>query len=41
MNQPVETLYGEVDASLLAIAKTIKLLICDVDGVFSDGIRRR
>ncbi|EEX39409.1 3-deoxy-manno-octulosonate-8-phosphatase KdsC [Vibrio furnissii] len=38
MNPLVETLYGEVDASLLAIAKTIKLLICDVDGVFSDGL---
>jgi len=34
----VTTLYGEVEASLLAIAKQIKLLICDVDGVFSDGL---
>ena len=37
MNTLVETLYGEVEANLLAIAKEIKLLICDVDGVFSDG----
>ncbi len=34
----VATLYGEVDASVLTIAKQIKLLICDVDGVFSDGL---
>ncbi|MCF7363350.1 MULTISPECIES: 3-deoxy-manno-octulosonate-8-phosphatase KdsC [Vibrio] len=38
MAQTVETLYGEVDTSILAIAKEIKLLICDVDGVFSDGL---
>jgi 3-deoxy-D-manno-octulosonate 8-phosphate phosphatase (KDO 8-P phosphatase) len=35
--QAIETLYGPVDADTLAIAKQIKLLICDVDGVFSDG----
>jgi len=34
----VETLYGEVESSILDIAKQIKLLICDVDGVFSDGL---
>lgn len=34
----IETLYGEVEESILSIAKTIKLLICDVDGVFSDGL---
>jgi len=38
MTVKVSTLYGEVDADILAIAKHIKLLICDVDGVFS---RRR
>lgn len=34
----VETLYGNVDKSILTIASQIKLLICDVDGVFSDGL---
>ncbi len=38
MSLKVETLYGEVDESILTIAKEIKLLICDVDGVFSDGL---
>ncbi len=38
MSQTIETLYGEVDASIIDIAKEIKLLICDVDGVFSDGL---
>ncbi len=38
MSQSIETLYGEVDASIIDIAKEIKLLICDVDGVFSDGL---
>ena len=38
MTAKVSTLYGEVDADILAIAKHIKLLICDVDGVFSDGL---
>ncbi len=33
----IETLYGTVSAELFARAQTIKLLICDVDGVFSDG----
>ncbi|WGW00670.1 3-deoxy-manno-octulosonate-8-phosphatase KdsC [Vibrio sp. YMD68] len=37
MTTLVETLYGDVDAEILALAKEIKLLICDVDGVFSDG----
>ena len=31
------TLYGVVAAEILAKAKKIKLLVCDVDGVFSDG----
>lgn len=38
MTTKVTTLYGEVEANVLAIAKQIKLLICDVDGVFSDGL---
>ncbi|QOL26901.1 3-deoxy-manno-octulosonate-8-phosphatase KdsC [Thalassotalea sp. LPB0316] len=31
------TLYGNVDPQVLDKAKQIKLLVCDVDGVFSDG----
>ena len=31
------TLYGEVTSTILTKAKKIKLLVCDVDGVFSDG----
>lgn len=31
------TLYGEVAQRVLNQAKKIKLLVCDVDGVFSDG----
>lgn len=31
------TLYGEVAEHILHSAKKIKLLVCDVDGVFSDG----
>lgn len=38
MTQTVSTLYGSVDAHVFQIAKEIKLLICDVDGVFSDGL---
>jgi len=38
MSQSIETLYGKVDASIIDIARDIKLLICDVDGVFSDGL---
>lgn len=34
----IATLYGEVDKTILDIAKDIQLLICDVDGVFSDGL---
>lgn len=33
----VDTLYGPIDAYLFARFKDIKLLVCDVDGVFSDG----
>ncbi|MEF1228796.1 3-deoxy-manno-octulosonate-8-phosphatase KdsC [Vibrio fortis] len=38
MTQTVSTLYGSVGADVFQIAKEIKLLICDVDGVFSDGL---
>ncbi|SJL83631.1 3-deoxy-manno-octulosonate-8-phosphatase KdsC [Vibrio palustris] len=38
MSQLVDTLYGKVNDDILSIAKSIKLLICDVDGVFSDGL---
>lgn len=37
MTNTVETLYGTADAAVFELAKDIKLLICDVDGVFSDG----
>lgn len=33
----VITLYGPVDEAVMERAANIKLLICDVDGVFSDG----
>lgn len=33
----IDTLYGPVCPSVFARARTIQLLICDVDGVFSDG----
>lgn len=33
----MNTLYGEVSADTFDKAKEIKLLVCDVDGVFSDG----
>tara|TARA_R110001583_G_scaffold43107_6_gene137071 strand:- start:7785 stop:8378 length:594 start_codon:yes stop_codon:yes gene_type:complete len=36
-NVNANTLYGEVAIDVLARAKKIKLLVCDVDGVFSDG----
>ncbi len=36
--QQVHTLYGTVSKDIIEIAKNIKLLICDVDGVFSDGL---
>ncbi|GLP95827.1 3-deoxy-manno-octulosonate-8-phosphatase KdsC [Paraferrimonas sedimenticola] len=32
-----QSLYGPVDDAIWQAAKNIKLLICDVDGVFSDG----
>ncbi|UXI01616.1 3-deoxy-manno-octulosonate-8-phosphatase KdsC [Photobacterium sp. TY1-4] len=33
----VETIYGPVCQTIYQRAKDIRLLICDVDGVFSDG----
>ncbi len=33
----MNTLYGNVEHDILAKAQQIKLLVCDVDGVFSDG----
>lgn len=33
----IETLYGPVDQNLIERLSHIKLLACDVDGVFSDG----
>jgi len=33
----IETLYGPVSTTNIAKAKAVKLLICDIDGVFSDG----
>lgn len=40
MNQShslTSTLYGQIDSKVLRQAAKIKLLVCDVDGVFSDG----
>ncbi|WP_114327471.1 3-deoxy-manno-octulosonate-8-phosphatase KdsC [Candidatus Colwellia aromaticivorans] len=37
LNSSPNTLYGMVNESILVKAKKIKLLVCDVDGVFSDG----
>ena len=34
----VDTCYGPVSADVLERAKSIRLLICDVDGVMSDGL---
>ena len=33
----MNTLYGNVEANILNKAQQIKLLVCDIDGVFSDG----
>jgi len=38
MSKWVDTLYQPVSQNILDIAKHIQLLICDVDGVFSDGL---
>lgn len=37
MMSPVSTLYGNIDSRLFERCKTIRLLVCDVDGIFSDG----
>jgi len=37
INIHTNTLYGDVEQSVINQAKKIKLLVCDVDGVFSDG----
>lgn len=33
----IDTLYGPVQQHILDKAQTLQLLICDIDGVFSDG----
>ncbi|GHE93128.1 3-deoxy-manno-octulosonate-8-phosphatase KdsC [Thalassotalea profundi] len=33
----MKTLYGEVNDQIIEKAKAIKLFVCDIDGVFSDG----
>ena len=33
----IKTLYGEVTENIVEQAKQIKLFVCDIDGVFSDG----
>lgn len=33
----ITTLYGEIDSRLITKLARIKLLACDVDGIFSDG----
>ena len=38
MSQMTPTPYGQAPTTIMNIAKNIKLLICDVDGVFSDGL---
>lgn len=35
--QEIDTIYGKIPHSAWVKASKIKLLICDVDGVFSDG----
>lgn len=32
-----QTLYGELDSQLISRLSRVKLLACDIDGVFSDG----
>ncbi|MGO4707500.1 hypothetical protein AB4072_17190, partial [Microvirga sp. 2MCAF38] len=36
-NAVVTTCYGDVSQDVMSRAREIKLLICDVDGVMSDG----
>lgn len=35
--EKIATIYGDMDAQIYAKFKAIKLLVCDIDGVFSDG----
>jgi len=37
-NATLETCYGPVSSDVMARASKIRLLICDVDGVMSDGL---
>ena len=37
LNLLTKTLYGDITKEVFDRAKKIKLLVCDVDGVFSDG----
>lgn len=37
VNSLSNTLYGQVDSEVIKKARAIKLLVCDIDGVFSDG----
>lgn len=37
MSSELNTLYGHVNQDILTKAKAIRLFVCDVDGVFSDG----
>lgn len=38
MNTVIETCYGPVSENMIKKAEKIQLLICDVDGVMSDGL---
>ncbi|MCE0494058.1 3-deoxy-manno-octulosonate-8-phosphatase KdsC [Vibrio salinus] len=38
MSDLVTTIYGQTTQKVWDIAKNVKLLICDVDGVLSDGL---
>lgn len=38
MNTMIETCYGAVSEQIIKKAEKIQLLICDVDGVMSDGL---
>lgn len=33
----IDTIYGEVNSNLIFKLSKVKLLVCDVDGIFSDG----
>lgn len=38
MSDYVATPYGTVEKRVLTLAANIRLLVCDVDGVLSDGL---